>query len=228
MEKHQLHGQVVTEIERPPAEIVAAFARHDTAKVGDSMGRHGIMEHRMKPIQAGMRVLGPAVTVLTRPGDALYVAHAADVAEPGDVIVVDAGGWPGVSVIGERIAYYMQEKRHIAGIVIDGGVRDVKGLRDLEFPTFAVGATPSIFGSQGPGAINVPIACGGVPVNPGDIVIGDDDGVVVVPRDDAERVLALADEHLAGELERLAMVDRGMRLTEVQGLESRLNEWIPA
>jgi 4-hydroxy-4-methyl-2-oxoglutarate aldolase len=226
MEKHQLHGTIETEIERPPAEVVAGFARHDTAKVGDAMGRHGIMEYRMKPIQPGMRVLGPAVTVLTRPGDALYVAHAADVAEPGDVIVVDAGGWPGVAVIGERIAYYMQEKRKIAGIVIDGGVRDVKGLRDLAFPTFCVGATPSIYGSQGPGAINVPIACGGVTVNPGDVVLGDDDGVVVVPRDDVERVLALADEHLAGEIERLEMVDGGMRLTDVQGLEPRLNGWI--
>ena len=228
MEKHQLHGTIEQEIERPPAELVAAFARHDTAKVGDAMGRHGIMDHRMKPIDRGMRVLGPAVTVLTRPGDALYVAHAADVAEPGDVIVVAAGGWPNVAVIGERIAYYMQRKREIAGIVIDGGVRDVKGLRDLEFPTFSIGITPSIFGSRGPGAINVPIACGGVMVSPGDIVLGDDDGVVVVPRDDAERVLELADGHLAGELERLAMVDAGMRLTDVQDLAPRLNEWIPA
>jgi 4-hydroxy-4-methyl-2-oxoglutarate aldolase len=228
MEKHQLHGTIETEIERPSANILAAFAQHDSAKVGDAMGRHGIMEYRMKPIAQGMRVLGPAVTVLTRPGDALYVAHAADVAEPGDVIVVSAGGWPGVAVIGERIAYYMQEKRQITGIVIDGGVRDVKGLRELNFPTFAIGATPSIFGSQGPGAINVPISCAGVLVNPGDIVLGDDDGVVVVPHDDAERVLALADEHLAGELERVAMVENGMRLTDVQGLEPRLNGWLAA
>lgn len=225
MEKHQLQGVIVSEIDRPPAEVVAAFDRHDTAKVGDSMGRYGIMHPRIKPIAPGMRVLGTAVTVLTRPGDALYVAHAADVAGPGDVLVIDAGGSPEVAVFGERIAYYMQVKREIAGIVIDGAVRDVRGLRELGFPTFCSGVTPLIFGSQGPGAINVPISCGGIPVSPGDIVLADDDGVVVIPRDDARRVAKLADEHLAGELERLDQVDQGLSLTEVQNLMPRLGAW---
>jgi regulator of RNase E activity RraA len=225
MEKHMLHGVVVGDIERPPREVVDAFAAHDAAKVGDSMARHGIMHHLIKPISPGMRVLGTAVTVLTRPGDALYVAHAADVAGEGDVIVVDSGGFPDVSIIGERIAYYMQVKRGIAGIVVDGAVRDVRGIRELNFPTFCSSVTPRIFGSQGPGAINVPISCGGVPVNPGDIVLGDDDGVVVVPREDAPRVARLAEEHLAGELERLSMVEQGMSLTDVQNLGPRLAGW---
>jgi len=141
------------------------------------------------------------------------------------VIVVDGGGFSNVAVIGERIAYYMQVKRGVAGIVVDGAVRDLRGLRELGFATFCSGVTPLIFGSQGPGAINVPISCGGVPVNPGDIVFGDDDGVVVVPRLDAERVAALADAHLAGELERVAQVDAGMSLTEVQNLGPRLDAW---
>jgi 4-hydroxy-4-methyl-2-oxoglutarate aldolase len=225
MEKHELHGVVVRDIDRPPTEQISAFERHDTAKVADGMGRYGVMRPEIKPIVPGMRVLGPAVTVLTRPGDALYVAHAADIAERGDVIVVDAGGFSNVAVIGERIAYYMQVKRGVAGIIVDGAVRDVRGLRELGFATFCSGVTPLIFGSQGPGAINVPISCGGVPVNPGDIVFGDDDGVVVVPRLDAERVAALADAHLAGELERVAQVDAGMSLTEVQNLGPRLDAW---
>jgi regulator of RNase E activity RraA len=120
----------------------------------------------------------------------------------------------------------MQAKRGVAGVVVDGAARDVRGLRELGFPTFCSGVTPRIFGSQGPGAINIPIACGGVPVNPGDIVLGDDDGVVVVPRDDAERVLALTEEHLLGELERLERVNRGMRLTDVQNLGPRLELWV--
>lgn len=225
MEKHVLHGAVIEEIERPPADLVEQFRRHDTAKVGDSMGRYGIMHHRVKSIQPGMRLLGPAVTVLTRPGDALYVARAADIAQPGDVIVIDAGADPDVAIIGERIAYYMQEKRGVVGIVVDGAVRDIAGIREMAFPTFASGISPRIFGSQGPGAINVPISCGGVPVNPGDLVLGDDDGVVVVPREDAKRVLQLADEHLEGELERLRLVDEGMSLTEVQGLMPKLQAW---
>jgi len=225
MEKHELHGVVVRDIDRPPPEQISAFEQHDIAKVADGMGRYGVMRPEIKPIVPGMRVLGPAVTVLTRPGDALYVAHAADVAERGDVIVVDGGGFSNVAVIGERIAYYMQVKRGVAGIVVDGAVRDLRGLRELGFATFCSGVTPLIFGSQGPGAINVPISCGGVPVNPGDIVFGDDDGVVVVPRLDAERVAALADAHLAGELERVAQVDAGMSLTEVQNLGPRLDAW---
>lgn len=225
MEKHRYHGVINETIERPPRELIARFERHDTAKVGDAMGRYGIMDYEIKPISEGMRLLGPAVTVLTRPGDALYVAHVGDVAQPGDVIVIDAGGYKDVSIIGERIAYYMQAKRGVNGIVVDGAVRDVKGIRALGFPTFARAITPRIFGSQGPGAINVPISCGGVPVNPGDLIFGDDDGVVVVPREDVERVLQLTDEHLAGELHRLDLVNQGMRLSDVQNLQPRLDGW---
>ena len=225
LEKHAYHGKVQRDIERPSSELIQRFACHDVAKVGDAMGRYGVMHHQIKPIAHGMRVLGPAVTVLTRPGDALYVAHSADVAQPGDVIVIDAGGQSDVAVIGDRIAYYMQSKRGIAGIVVDGGVRDVKSIRELEFPTFARSITPRIFGSQGPGAINVPITCGGVAVNPGDLVIGDDDGIAIIPLRDIERVLDLTDEHLAGELERLDLVQQGQTLTEVQGLQQKLEIW---
>jgi regulator of RNase E activity RraA len=225
VEKHLYHGTINERIERPSKDVVAAFAPHDTAKVGDAMGRYGVMDFEIKPIATGMRILGPAVTVLTRPGDALYVARAADIAQAGDVIVIDSGGYKDVSIIGERIAYYMQEKRGINGIVIDGAVRDVRGIRELGFPTFAKAITPRIFGSQGPGAINVPISCGGVPVNPGDLILGDDDGVVVVPRSDLERVLKLTEEHLAGELHRLDLVNQGKPLTEVQNLGPRLDAW---
>src|SRR5437870_1326512 len=225
MEKHQQHGMVNTEIERPDPQIVAGFARHDVAKIGDAMARHGLVDARIKPVADGMKVVGPAVTVLTRPGDTLYVAHAADVAQPGDVIVIDAGGFDDLSIIGDRIAYYMKEIRAVAGVVVNGAIRDVAGIRNLGFPTFCNGITARLNGSQGPGAINVPIVCGGVLVNPGDIVVGDDDGVVVVPREDAKRTLDLADEHLAGELARLDQVNAGMSLTDVQGLGPQLDAW---
>lgn len=225
MEKHQQHGVIVTDIERPDPQIVAGFARHDVAKIGDAMARHGLVDPRIKPVASGMKVVGPAVTVLTRPGDTLYVAHAADVAQPGDVIVIDAGGFDDLSIIGDRIAYYMSEIRGLAGVVVNGAIRDVAGIRNLGFPTFCNGITARLHGSQGPGAINVPIVCGGVLVNPGDIVVGDDDGVVIIPREDAQRTLDVSDEHLAGELARLDQVKAGMSLTEVQGLGPRLDAW---
>lgn len=225
MEKHLYHGTINETIARPDAALIAGYERHDTAKVGDAMGRYGVMDYEIKPIASGMRLLGPAVTVLTRPGDALYVARAADVAQPGDVIVIDAGGYKDVSIIGERIAYYMQEKRGVQGLLVDGAIRDVRGIRELGWPTFARAVTPRIFGVQGPGAINVPISCGGVPVNPGDLIFGDDDGVVVVPLADVQRVLTLTDRHLEGELHRLDLVNQGMSLTDVQDLHARLDAW---
>jgi 4-hydroxy-4-methyl-2-oxoglutarate aldolase len=225
MEKHLYHGVVNERIDRPSGELIAQFESVDVAHVVDAMGRYGIMHWEIKPISPGMRAIGPAVTVLAQPGDTLYVAHAADIAQPGDIIVIDAGGVKELCVIGERIGYYMGTKRQVAAVVVDGAIRDVKGLRAQGMPVFTRSVTPNIIGTQGPGAINVPIACGGVTVNPGDMVFGDDDGVVVIPRGDVGRVLELAREHLAGELHRLDQVNQGMTLTEVQNLGPRLDRW---
>ncbi len=225
MEKHLYHGVINERVDRPSPELIARFDGVDVAHVVDGMGRYGIMHWEIKPISPGMRAIGPAVTVLTRPGDALYVARAADVAQPGDVIVIDAGGVKDLCVIGERIGYYMASRRNVAAVVVDGAVRDVKGLRSQGMPVFTRAITPNIMGSQGPGAINVPIACGGVPVTPGDLIFGDDDGVVVIPREYVEQAAQLAQEHLAGELHRLDQVNQGMRLTDVQNLGPRLDVW---
>ena len=224
MERHELYGVVNEEIVRPDPAIVEQFRRHDAAKIGDAMAAHGIMHHEIKPIYPGMRAVGPAVTVLTRPGDALFIQKVADVAQAGDVIVVDAGGGKEAAVIGERISYYMLS-RGIRGIVVDGAVRDKAGILEIGFPTFARAITPRIYGTLGPGAINVPIQCGGVCVNPGDLVVGDDDGVVVVPREDIKRVLELSDRRLAGELERLERVKRGEKLSVINNCDEKIARW---
>jgi len=224
VERHELYGVVNEEIVRPDPAVVEQFKRHDVAKIGDAMAAHGIMHHEIKPICPGMKVVGPAVTVLTRPGDALFIQKVADVAQAGDVIVVDAGGCKDAAVIGERISYYMLS-RGIRGIVVDGAVRDKAGILEIGFPTFARAVTPRIYGTLGPGAINVPIQCGGVCVNPGDLVVGDDDGVVVVPRGDVKRVLELSDGHLAGELERLERVKRGEKLSVINNCDEKIARW---
>ena len=224
MEKHKYHGMIVTDIRRPQKRVIEGFGRHEVCKVGDAMAGYGLMNYRIKPISGDMRVAGPAVTVLTQPGDALYVQKVIEVAEAGDVVVIDAGGVEDVSCIGERLCYYMK-LRKIAGVVIDGAVRDSKGIRDMGFPAFARSVSARIFGSSGPGAINVAIQCGGIPVNPGDIILGDDDGVVCVPQDTAGEVLKAADEHLASELHRLKQVEEGGSITEVFGLEAKLRKW---
>jgi regulator of RNase E activity RraA len=224
-ERHAWHGAEIEEFDRPSRTLVDRFRAHDAAKVADAMGGHGVVDPAIKPIEPGMFVVGTAVTVLTKPGDALYVIRAADLAQPGDVIVISGGGCADLAVIGDGISYYMQKARGIAGVIADAGVRDVKGIREIGFPTFARAATVRLGGAQGPGAVNVPIACGGVPVNPGDIVIGDDDGVVIVPREDAERVIEATDARVRGENRRRELVDQGAVLTEMRDIDPLLELW---
>ena len=224
MERHRLHGTIVTEITRPDPALVKRLSRHDAAKVADSMAGYGVAHHEIKPLRPEMRVCGPALTVLTRPGDALYVQRVIEMIQPGDVVLIDAGGYKDTSVIGERLAYFMKLKG-VAGIVVDGAVRDSAGIVVEAIPTFCRSTCIRIFGSRGPGAINVPVTCGGVMVSPGDIVLGDADGVVIVPREDAARVAGLADEHLEGELKRVQEIEAGGSVTEVFALAPKLAAW---
>ncbi len=224
VERHALHGQVNTQVERPPEQLVRGFARHETAKIADAMGGHGAMHYEIKPLETSMSFVGTALTVLTRPGDALFVQKAIDLAQAGDVIVIDASGYKDVAVIGERLAYFFK-RRGVVGIVCDGAIRDAKGIVEQGPATFARATCIRIFGSTGPGAINVPVQAGGVTVNPGDIIVGDRDGVVVVPRLDAARVLELADVHLAGELERVAKVEAGASVSDVFGIDEKVQRW---
>lgn len=225
MEKHFLHGKIILDVKRPDPSLIKGFEKHDVCKVGDAMRAQGLMHYEIKPISPGMRVIGSACTVLTRPGDALYVQKVIDVLQPGDVVVIDAGDIRDVACIGERLSYYMM-RNGARGVVVDGAIRDSKGIIDLNFPCFSKSVCTKIFGSVGPGAINVPIQCGGVTVNPGDIIIGDDDGVVCVPREAAEDVLKAADEHLREELYRLKLVEEGHTVTEVFGLNEKLEKWL--
>ncbi len=224
MERHQIHGTIIEDFKRPDPKLLEGFRKHETAKIGDAMSRYGVVHYEIKPLDNDMRVVGPALTVLTQPGDALFVQAAIDIAQPGDVVVIDASGYKDVSVIGERLAYYFQ-RRGVAGIIVDGAVRDSIGLVELGMPCFARSSCIKIWGSNGPGAVNVPIQCGGVPMKPGDIVVGDRDGVVIVPQDDVKRVLALTDEHLENELARLKEVESGRTVTEVFGIAPRLEKW---
>lgn len=156
-----------------------------TPNVVDVMARFGTLRglHRV----SGPYLAGPALTIRTRPSDNLMVHRALDLAEPGDVLVVDACGGSDHAIIGGLMARYASH-RGIAGIVIDGAVRDVEDLVNLGLPVFARGVNPNGPYKDGPGEINTPISCGGEAVLPGDLILGDADGVAVVPQGDAERV----------------------------------------
>lgn len=224
MRRHYLHGTIGTEIPRVDPALLDGLRHHDAAKIADVMRGAGVMHTSIKPLVRGMRVAGPAVTVLTRPGDALFVLKASDTMQPGDVLVIDAGGNTEVAAMGDRYATYL---KHIgtAGMVIDGGCRDTAGIIKLGLPTWTRGQCIAVYGSTGPGAINVPVQCGGVVVNPGDVIVGDDDGIVVVPHQDASRVLALADEHLEEESQWVRQITSGRRWSEIHNLGDRIRGW---
>ena len=151
---------------------------------------------------------GLAVTVLARPADNLMIHKALQVAERGDIVVVNTCGNRTSAVFGELMCHTAAGKK-LGGIVVDGAIRDVDGIRKLGMPAFSRTVSPGACDKDGPGEINVPIACGNTVVMPGDVIVGDDDGVTVVPRDVAESVLPLVDALVKREHARIAEIQRG-------------------
>ena len=162
--------------------VVAQFRDIPVANVSDSMSRMTAGGARLRPMHGGGAMAGPAFTVKTRPGDNLMVHKALDLAEPGDVIVVDAGGDLTNAIIGEIMSTYAKA-RGVAGIVINGAIRDADAIRAGTFPVFAAGVTHRGPYKDGPGEINVPVAIDGMVIEPGDLVLGDGDGLLCVPFD---------------------------------------------
>ena len=173
------------------AQWAEKFRALPVANVSDSMFRLTAGGARLRPYHRGGAMAGPALTVRSAPGDNLMVHMALNLAEKGDVIVVDAGGQLENSIIGERMLAYCVAKG-FGGIVINGAVRDVAWIRAQDFPVYAAGVTHRGPYKNGPGEINVPIALDGMAIAPGDLVIGDDDGLLCVPYDDVEAVYGAA------------------------------------
>jgi 4-hydroxy-4-methyl-2-oxoglutarate aldolase len=193
---------------RLPDALVERFRGIAAANVADAMGRFNFMDPGIVS-RTGLSVCGRAVTVRCRPADNLMVHKALQIADPGDVIVVATCGNTTSAVFGELMCHTAAAKK-IGGIVVDGAIRDVDGIRRLGMPAFSRSVSPGACDKDGPGEINLPIACGDTVVMPGDLVIGDKDGVSIVPRDDAEAVLVLVGELMARETARIAEIGRGV------------------
>ncbi len=171
-----------------PQELVKAFASLPVANVSDSMARMTAGGAKLRPMHASGGMAGVALTVRARPGDNLMLHKAINMAQPGDVIVVDAGGDTTNALMGELMLAYAI-KRGVAGFVLNGAIRDVDAFVETNLPTFAVGVTHRGPYKNGPGEINVPISLDGMVIAPGDIVIGDSDGVLAVPQAEAAEIL---------------------------------------
>ncbi len=196
-------SDVIRDIDRTDAGVVAEAAQYPSSILADVAGRRGALHGRIAPLAPSMRFAGPAITVEVRPGDNLMIHAAMAVAKPGDVIVVDGKGDLSSALMGEIMSQQCVALG-VAAVVIDGAVRDSEAIRELGFPMFAAGLNPNGPTKFIPGRLNHPISVGGVTVNPGDLVVGDADGVTVIERAKAAAMLPLAADKVAAETKRIA------------------------
>lgn len=189
-------------------DVARSFLDLPVANVGDCMARMTAAGPRLRPMHAGGRMAGPALTVKSRPGDNLMVHKVIGLAVPGDVIVVDAGGDLTNAIIGE-IMLLMAMKAGVAGFVINGAIRDADAIRAGSLPVFAAGVTHRGPYKDGPGEINVPVAIDGMVVAPGDLMIGDGDGVLCVPYDAAAALLEAGKAKAAAEAVMIGQIEAG-------------------
>jgi RraA family protein len=196
-------------VERTGPDVIDGFRAFENAMVSDLMNRLYTMQRQIRPqVPFDGPVVGSACTVRVFPGDNLMVHMALDLAKPGDIIVIDASGSDMNAAIGDMIATKAQH-RGIAGFVLDGLVRDVAGIEATGMPVFARGVTPIGPLHRGPGEVNFPIQCGGVVVSPGDVIVADRDGVVVIPREYAPELLERCRAKHRAEADYVAAVRRG-------------------
>jgi regulator of RNase E activity RraA len=202
--------RVRNEIERPSPETIAGLGEFDTPDISDLMNRLYTMVPVIRAVtDPSLRILGPACTVKVYPGDNLMVHKSLDVAQPGDVVVIDAGSSMMNGVLGDLISTKARH-RGIQGFVVDGLIRDLPDIQALgDFPVFARGVSPIGPLHRGPGEINHSISAGGIVVKPGDVIVGDENGVVVVPRDIADELLERLRLRAAREADYTSAVRRG-------------------
>lgn len=199
---------VVRHIERPSQELLDAYSKLDVSTIYEAQGKQGILDPVLKPILNNTMIVGPAVTVVCPAGDNLMIHAAIEVVKPGDIVVITTEGNNVLGMIGELIVTALM-KKGAKGIIMDSGIRDVRQIRDMGFPIW----TREVL-SQGAqkvrgGWVNAPAVCAGVMIHPGDIVMADDDGVVVVKQEDFESTLALSQARLAKEAGTIEKIESG-------------------
>jgi 4-hydroxy-4-methyl-2-oxoglutarate aldolase len=204
-------GEIRRNMTRVAADVVARAAAFQPAILADVAGRRGTMHGRIAALSPSMKLAGPAFTVEVRPGDNLMIHAAMLLAKPGDILVIDGKGDQTCALMG-AIMINACKVLGLGGVVVDAAVRDCDELRALGFPVFAVGSNPNGPTKFTPGRINWPISAGGVAVSPGDLVVADGDGVVVIERDKAPTLLAAAAKKSADETVRIAEICRGENL----------------
>lgn len=202
------HSDIVRDFDRVSPDLVQQAGAFQAAILADVNGRRGALHGRIAALRPNMQVAGTAFTVEVRPGDNLMIHAAMSLAKPGDVLVIDGKGDQTAALMG-TIMMTACRKLGIAGVVVDGAVRDSLEIEAMGFPVFSVGTNPNGPTKQVPGRIGHPVSVGGVTVHPGDLIVADADGVVAIERDRVASLVPLADKKVKDEAARIAAIEQG-------------------
>jgi 4-hydroxy-4-methyl-2-oxoglutarate aldolase len=215
--------KIVRSIQRPDAESVKILGELGVATVHEAQGRTGLMKPYLRPIYPSAKVAGPAVTVSCQAGDNIMIHAAVEVCKPGDVLVVTCTSDSTDGMFGELLATSLVA-HGVLGLIIDAGCRDVSELTAMDFPVWAKAIHAQGTVKASPGSVNIPVVCAGAAVQPGDVIIGDMDGVVVVPREDAKEVAKASQARIAKEEKAREKLRGGEVGLDFYGLRTKLKE----
>jgi 4-hydroxy-4-methyl-2-oxoglutarate aldolase len=215
--------KIVRNIPRPDAESVKILGELGVATVHEAQGRTGLMKPYLRPIYPSAKVAGPAVTVSCQAGDNIMIHAAVEICKPGDVLVVTCTSDSTDGMFGELLATSLVA-HGVLGLIIDAGCRDVSELTAMDFPVWAKAIHAQGTVKASPGSVNIPVVCAGAEVQPGDVIVGDMDGVVVVPRQDAKEVVKASQARIAKEEKAREKLRGGEVGLDFYGLRTKLNE----
>jgi 4-hydroxy-4-methyl-2-oxoglutarate aldolase len=218
-----MRARIVRQIARPAPGVVATLSRLGVATVHEAQGRTGCMRPYMRPIYSGARIAGPAITISSPPGDNLMIHAAMEQCRPGDILVVAPQSESTDGMFGDLLGVSCQA-HGVTALIIDAGVRDTAELTAMRFPVWSKAVSAQGTVKASPGSVNIPVVCAGAAVQPGDLIVADDDGVVVVPAGAAEEVAQLALQREIKEEKTRERLRGGELGLDIYGLRAKLRE----